>query len=139
MAQHAARVRARFADVDTCPEEFLLWFHHAPWDRAMRSGRTLWDELCVRYGAGVAAARRSWDSLALHVDGARRRHVAALLRVQELEARWWRDACILYFQTFSRRPAPPGFAPGATLEESMSIQHVYVPGIRNVPVFHGQR
>jgi alpha-glucuronidase len=142
VAQYAEPVRARFASRDGCPENLLLWFHHAPWDWRMRSGRTLWDELCAKYQAGVefvVSARATWDSLAAHVDGARHRQVAALLAVQEREARWWRDACILYFQTFSRRPAPPGFEPGATLEEYMRIQHFYVPGIRNVPVFHGQR
>jgi alpha-glucuronidase len=108
----------------------------------MRSGRSLWEELCREYEAGVAfvrSLRALWDDLAPGVDGARHHHVAALLRVQEAEARWWRDACVLYFQTFSQRPVPGDFRPAATLEEYMSVQHYYVPGIRNVPVLHGQR
>ena len=77
----------------------------------MRSGRTLWDELCHRYSAGVAAVaemRQTWEAVAPLVDAARAAHVRALLAIQEEEARWWRNACLLYFQTFSQRPLPPG-------------------------------
>jgi alpha-glucuronidase len=64
------------------------------------------------------------------VDGARFRHVAALLTVQEREARWWRDACLLYFQTFSKREIPPELErPRGTLSEYRAIRHYFVPGI----------
>jgi alpha-glucuronidase len=104
-------LREQFADVATCPENLLLWFHHLPWDHRLSSGRTLWDELCHRYDAGVDAVRRmqaTWDAAAAFVDAARHAHVQRLLAVQEQEARWWRNACLLYFQTFSRRPLPGG-------------------------------
>ncbi|HZU82587.1 MAG TPA: alpha-glucuronidase family glycosyl hydrolase, partial [Polyangiaceae bacterium] len=131
--QYAPPVRDRFADVDACPEELLLWFHHVPWDRRMRSGRTLWDELCHRYSAGVAFVERAgaiWASLAPSVDAGRHAHVAALLRVQAGEARWWRDACILYFQGFSRRPVPAGYdPPRGTLDGYMKLEHHFVPGV----------
>jgi alpha-glucuronidase len=142
VAQYAEPLRSLFSDRAACPENLLLWFHHVPWNAKMRSGRTLWDELCHEYEAGVAfvgSMRSTWEELAPFVDGARHRHVAALLEVQEAEARWWRDACVLYFQTFSRRPVPGDFRPAATLEEYIRVQHYYVPGIRNVPVLHGQR
>jgi alpha-glucuronidase len=105
-------LRETFADPATCPENLLLWFHHLPWDhRIASSGRTLWDELCHRYDRGVAAVRRmqaTWDGVAPFVDSARHGHVRRLLAIQEQEARWWRNACLLYFQTFSRRPLPAG-------------------------------
>ena len=104
-------LREMYAGVDTCPENLLLWFHHVPWDHMMRSGRTLWDELCHRYSAGVDAVHRTqatWDALVAHVDSARHGHVRRLLAIQEQEARSWRNACLLYFQTFSRRPLPSG-------------------------------
>lgn len=99
----------------------------------MRSGRTLWDELCFKYNLGVEEARRmrqTWDSLAGYVDSARFEHVQALLKIQEKEACWWRDACLLYFQTFSRLPIPAEYEPPAeSLEYFRSLKHYYVPGI----------
>jgi alpha-glucuronidase len=131
--QYAPGIRERFGAIETCPEELLLWFHHVPWGRPLSSGRSLWDELCHRYQSGVQrvrAMRGSWSSIEGLVDGARHRHVAALLRIQEHEAKWWCDACLLYFQTFSRRPFPTGSEPPAhTLDEYRRIRHHHVPGI----------
>ena len=130
---YAPAVAATFGSIERCPEEFLLWFHHVAWDRRMRSGRTLWDELCHRYQSGVDAVRamgRTWASVETLVDQRRHAHVAELLQIQEKEARWWRDACLLYFQTFSRRPLPVGCeASTQTLDEFMRIRHHHVPGI----------
>jgi alpha-glucuronidase len=121
VSQYHPPVRARFADLRTCPEKFLLWFHHAPWDWRARSGRTLWDELALHYQRGVEwvrGARKSWDSLAGVIDPERHAEVAKKLAIQERDAAWWRDSCLLYFQTFSKRPLPPGVEkPQHTLEE----------------------
>jgi alpha-glucuronidase len=74
----------------------------------------------------------TWAGLAGFVDSARYEHVSGFLRIQEQEARWWRDACILYFQTFSKRPLPPGYeAPKKSLEEYSALRHYFVPGIHN--------
>jgi alpha-glucuronidase len=133
VAQYAAPLRDRLARIDTCPEALLLWFHHVAWDHVMRSGRTLWEELCHRYSAGVDSVRamqRTWESLEGFVDAARHGHVRALLRIQEKEARWWRDACLLYFQTFAQQPIPTAYEPpSGSLDYFMRIKHHYVPGI----------
>ena len=133
LEQYRPEATARFARIDTCPEELLLWFHHVPWDHPMRSGRTLWEELCVTYQAGVewvGVARRTWDSLARFVDRERFSEVRALLAMQESEAVWWRDACLSYFQTHARRAFPAGIpAPARTLAEYRALQERYVPGI----------
>ena len=133
-SQYFSPYRARISSLDTCPEELLLWFHHVPWQHRMKSGRTLWDELCVRYNDGVESVsqmRQTWDSLAGLVDDARFEHVRALLRIQEKEARWWRDACLLYFQTFSRLPIPPEVEqPAETLDYYKNLTRYYVPGTR---------
>ena len=132
VAQYAPELGARYASRADCPEALLLWFHHVPWQERLRSGRTLWDELCYRYQAGVEAVRgfqATWAGLSERVDAARAIHVRALLRIQEQEARWWRDACLAYFQTFSRRALPAGVEPPEkTLEEYQRILHHYVPG-----------
>jgi len=131
VSQYCSPYRELVGNLATCPDELLLWFHHVPWTYPMQSGRTLWDELCDKYQTGIESVRHMqqiWDSLADFVDEARFKHVQTLLRIQEKEARWWRDACLLYFQTFSRLPIP-GDPPAESLEYYMRLEHYYVPGI----------
>lgn len=121
VSQYHPPVRDRFASLTTCPEKFLLWFHHVPWDYRCRSGRTMWDELALRYQRGVdwvRATRKEWDGLTGVIDPERHAEVAKKLTIQERDAVWWRDAVLLYFQTFSKRPLPAGVEkPQKTLEE----------------------
>ena len=121
VAQYSPAVRAVFADPARTPEKYLLWFHHVPWDRRMRSGRTLWDELALKYQRGVdwvRSTRKDWDALSGVIDGERHAAVKRKLEIQERDAVAWRDACLLYFQTFSKRPLPAGVEkPQKTLEE----------------------
>lgn len=126
--------REELENLETCPENLLLWFHRVRWLHRMKSGRTLWDELCFMYNRGVARVRQmqaDWESLISFVDSARFQHVEALLKVQEREACWWRDACLLYFQTFSGLPIPAEYEqPRESLETYRTLKHYYVPGIR---------
>lgn len=132
VAQYAPAVAEVFGDARQTPEQFLLWFHHVPWDHPMRSGRPLWDELVHRYGRGVAyvhAMRGQWDGLAGKIDAGRHAQVASFLAIQEQEAQWWRDASIAYFQEFSGRPLPPGEAPPAhALDYYQALEFPYAPG-----------
>ncbi len=125
VSQYYPPVRDRFANLATCPDKFLLWFHHLPWDYRMRSGRTLWDELCLHYQRGVdwtVKARKEWATLAGKIDPERYAAVAKKLAIQEHDAKWWRDACLLYFQTFSKRPFPAGVEkPRRTLDEIKAL------------------
>ena len=133
VSQYFPPVRRRFANRDSVPETLLLWFHRVGWKERLRSGRTLWEELVHRYNAGIETVRwmqRTWDSLEGKIDEERFRDVQAFLRIQEKEARWWRDASLLYFQTFSRLPIPEGYEkPEHTLEYYMSLEFPYAPGI----------
>jgi alpha-glucuronidase len=132
LEQYAPEVRKIFGDPATCPEEFLLWFHHLPWDHKMASGKTLWDELCYRYQSGVDSVRgmqRTWNSVKSSIDPERFAHVQMLLNIQVKEAVWWRDACLVYFQTFSKRPFPAGVEkPEHTLEYYKSLAFPFAPG-----------
>lgn len=132
VAQYAPAVAAHFGDQATVPDEYLLWFHHLSWDHRMASGRTLWDELVVRYSRGVErvrAMREAWGGLNRFVDAERFAEVSAFLRIQEEEAQWWRDASIAYFQSLSRRPLPAGTAPPRhSLEHYRAIDNRYAPG-----------
>ena len=123
---------AIYADPKKTPENLLLWFHHVSWDRRMSSGRTLWDELVYHYDHGVATVkemRRTWDAQRDRVDPERFAQVAAFLAIQEQEAQWWRDACVAYFQSISKRPLPAGSAPPAhPLEYYEALTFPYAPG-----------
>lgn len=115
-----------YNDINTCPEEVLVWFHHVPWDFKMKSGRTFWDELCHKYDDGVQEARRFlkiWDTMEPYIDTQRFDDVQRKLRIQVRDAEWWRDACLLYFQTFSHRPIPSDMEhPVHNLDEMMKFR-----------------
>ena len=114
-----------YNDINTCPENLITWFHHVPWDHKMKSGRTFWDELCHQYDEGVHEARRFltvWDAMQPYVDAQRFSEVQRKLRIQARDAEWWRDACLLYFQTFSHRLIPQDMEhPVHNLEEMMQF------------------
>ncbi len=122
-----------FNDPQQCPENLLLWFHHLPWHHPMKSGRTLWDEMCILYQQGVTGAEAYvtyWETLSGRIDDEQFGHVRQLLKIQAQEARWWKDACLLYFQTYSRRPFPEGVEkPEHDLDYYRGLKFYYVPGI----------
>jgi alpha-glucuronidase len=132
LAQYAPEVRKQYEDINTCPEEFLLWFHHVPWNYKLKTGRTLWDELCYKYNIGVDSVRwmqKQWDAQKNMVDKERYEQVKMLLNIQEKEAVWWRDACLLYFQTFSKMPIPAQYEkPKQTLEYYKELKFPFAPG-----------
>jgi alpha-glucuronidase len=111
---------------ESCPEDLLLWFHHVTWQHKMRSGRTLWEELCYKYNEGVQSVRdfqRIWDEVEPYVDMERFQDVQKRLRTQSRDAVWWRDACLLYFQQYARRPIPYELErPQHNLEDMMRFQ-----------------
>lgn len=132
LAQYAPEVQQQLKDVNTTPEEYLLWFHHVPWTFKMKSGRNLWEELCYKYYAGVdsiKAIQQQWNSVKGMVDEERFRQVQMLLDIQVKEAIWWRNACLLYFQTFSKMPIPAQYEkPDQTLEYYKSLRFPFAPG-----------
>lgn len=134
LAQYAPEVEKRFSNLDTCPEEYLLWFHHLPWDHQLRNGRTLWDGLGMKYQQGVDQVRtmiNTWEEMEPYVDEFRHHQVSQLLDIQLKEAKWWRDACMLYFQTYSKMDFPKEMEkPENTLEHYRSLQFPFAPGIR---------
>jgi alpha-glucuronidase len=109
VSQYHEPLASQFNDPKTCPDIYLLWFHHLPWDYKMKSGRTLWDEICYHYDEGVQQVRgfqKIWDKAQPYVDSVRFTAVQQKLRSQSSNAVLWKDACLLYFQQFSRMPIP---------------------------------
>jgi len=134
LEQYASGFRQKYADSDDCPLDLLLWFHHIPWDKKLRTGRTLWAELCLQYQQGVEKADSFlplWEQVKGEVDEERYRQVKMHLQIQAKEAKWWRDACLSYFQTFSKMDFPQGHPePAQALDYYLQISHPYAPGIR---------
>jgi alpha-glucuronidase len=133
VAQYFKPVRDIYENIGTCPENLLLWFHHVPWDYKLKSGKSLWDEMCLRYDSGVKSVRwlqSEWDKSKEFVDSERFEEVRALLIKQERDARIWKDGCILYFQTFSKRPIPEAVEkPEKTLDFYNNYRYTDIPGI----------
>lgn len=123
--QYHEPLASLYNDLDTCPEDLILWFHHVPWTHSMSSGRTLWDEICHRYDRGIKKVREYqalWADMKPFVNDFRWEAVNAKLQIQESDARWWRDACVQYFGEFSGMPVPADVGqPERSLEELKKI------------------
>ncbi|MCB1121532.1 MAG: alpha-glucuronidase, partial [Verrucomicrobiae bacterium] len=132
LGQYGPKVQALWSDPEAIDEKYLLWFHHVPWDFQMKSGRTLWDELCLTYQKGVDEVGRwidAWVTLQDSLDAQRHARVLAYLRRQYSDAEFWRDSCLSYFQTFSQRPIPEGVEkPEHDLDYYKHFQLYHVPG-----------
>ena len=108
VGQYPEPYRSMYDNIATCPEEYLLWFHHVPWNYKMKSGSTLWQELCMKYNMGVAMVevyRDYWHTSAKqYMKGHEQewQHTDSLLNVQLENAKEWRETCLKYFQTFSK-------------------------------------
>jgi len=125
VAQYHEPLASQFNDPETCPEIYLLWFHHLPWTYRMKSGRSLWDEICYHYEKGLLQVRqfqKVWDRVEPYVDARRFAEVQSKLRRHYRDAQIWKDACLLYFQQFSRLPIPYDIErPVNDLEDLMKI------------------
>ena len=106
VGQYPEPYRSQYDNIETCPEEYLLWFHHVPWTYKMKSGSTLWQELCMKYNMGVAMVevyRDFWHTSAKqYMKGHEQewQHTDSLLNVQLENAKEWRNTCLKYFQNY---------------------------------------
>ncbi|MGO4892026.1 alpha-glucuronidase family glycosyl hydrolase [Flavobacterium sp. W21_SRS_FM6] len=132
VSQYAPYWQEIFNDPKKTPDNLLLWFHHLPWDYTMASGKTLWVELVEHYYAGAAAVelmQAQWLGLKDKIEPNQFNQVRMALAIQVKEARWWRDACVLYFQGYSNMALPAGLEkPQHSLEYYQSLTFPYAPG-----------
>lgn len=132
VAQYAPEAAHIFDNLETCPEKDLLWFHHVSWDYKLKNGHNLWDGMALKYQEGVnqvKAMQETWNKTEKYVDSERFKEVKMLLNIQYQEAKWWRDACLLYFQQFSGKELPSGVEkPTQTLEYFQSLKFPFAPG-----------
>ena len=128
VAQYPETLAKQYDNIDTCPEEYLPCFHHVPWCHRMKSGRSLWDELCHHYDNGVRQVRdfqKIWDAAEKYIDAERFHEVQSKLKIQARDAVWWKDACLLYFQEFSGMPIP--YEIERPIHELKDLQKVHLP------------
>jgi alpha-glucuronidase len=128
--QYTPEARKAWMNPETCPLPYLLWFHHVPWSQKLSSGNSLWDELCHRFYSGadsVTWMQQQWAEVQQSIDPEIHADVTGRLKKQHKEAIWWRDAWLLYLQTFSRRPIPAKYAqPKQALDEIKASVDVYL-------------
>ena len=137
VAQYPEPLRTLYNNIVTCPENLLLWFHHVKWDHTMSNGLSLWDNLCYSYDRGVRQAREfvdTWMAVKPYVkEDVYQRQLTRFQR-QAKDAQWWRDACLLYFQTFANRPLPPDCpAPVHKLDDLMKY-HLDIDNYTSAPI-----
>nr|HQU86374.1 hypothetical protein [Pyrinomonadaceae bacterium] len=111
VSQYFPQVSSEYANLKTVPDKFLLWFQHITWNYRMKSGKTLWEELCLHYQTGVDWARktrRNWAKMKGVIDGERFERISRKLAIQERDAVWWKDASLSYFQSLNKLPFPKG-------------------------------
>jgi alpha-glucuronidase len=132
IAQYNNEVSKMWVDSSTCDEKYLLWFHHVSWQYKMKSGNNLWEELCYKYNEGVDSIKnieQQWIKQEKWVNAEQYNQVKQYLHIQVKDAEWWRDACLLYFQTFSQMPIPAKYPqPTKTLEYYKSLRFPFAPG-----------
>lgn len=133
ISQYFTNAAKQWQNIDSCPPEYLLWFHHVPWNYQLASGRNLWNELCYQYYTGTNKVKEmiaQWQTVKPYIDEERFIQVHQLLNVQYKEAIWWRNACLLYFQTFSKMPIPAEYEqPDKSLEYYKKLEFPFAPGI----------
>lgn len=135
VSQYFPEVAKQYGDINQVPEKYLLWFHRLKWSDKLRSGNTLWNELVNHYYDGVKSVdsmQFTWKGLDGKIDSDRHVEVTQLLKIQYDEAKWWRDACLLYFQSFSKLPLPADYEkPAHDLDYYLTKRFNFVPGIKN--------
>jgi len=129
LALYRPEVQQQWDNPETCDLNYLIWFHHLAWNQKLATGKTLWDEFCTRYYRGVEEVQwmqNEWAKVKNAVDAEMFEDVKGRLAAQHREALNWRDACVLYFQTFSKMPVPaPYQQPSRSLEEMKRIVEIY--------------
>ncbi len=122
-------LQKKWNNAATCDLNYLMWFHHLPWNHQLSTGKTVWNELMTRYYEGAKEVEKmseKWQTLANDIDSETFANVAGRLKIQEKEALWWRDACYLYFHTFTKQPLPHGLTPPQrTLEDVKKLEEIY--------------
>lgn len=89
-----------FENIETCPEELILFFHRLPYTYRLKSGKTIIQHIYDTHFEGVDQAIRlkeQWEKLNGMIDEKRFSHVLDRLKQQIDHAKEWRDVINSYF------------------------------------------
>lgn len=137
VAQYPEPLRTLYNNIKTCPENLLLWFHHVKWDHTMSNGLSLWDNLCYSYDRGVRQAHdfvTTWMAVKPYVKEDIYQRQLTRFQRQAKDAQWWRDACLLYFQTFANRPLPPDCPAPVHQLDALMKYHLDIDNYTSAPI-----
>ena len=137
VGQYPEPLRTLYNNIGTCPENLLLWFHHVKWDHTMSNGLSLWDNLCYSYDRGVRQAREfaaTWMAVKPYVKEDIYQRQLTRFQRQAKDAQWWRDACLLYFQTFANRPLPPDCPAPVHQLDALMKYHLDIDNYTSAPI-----
>lgn len=135
--QYPDQLYTLYNNIETCPEDLILWFHHVPWQYVMRNGLTMWDNLCYKYDEGMTLAEsfvKTWEQMRPYVDAERYASQLARFKRQARDAQWWHDACLLYFQTFNKLPFPADMRPCIFKLEDLMKYHLNIDNYTAAPM-----
>jgi len=137
VSQYPEPLASQYNDIRRCPEKYLLWFHHVGWTQKLTCGETLWNRLCHIYDEGVREAESfytTWQKMAPYIDAERYEQLRIRYERQAKDAWWWRDACLLYFQTFSKLPFPKDCPPARHDLETLKKYHLAIDNYTAAPI-----
>jgi alpha-glucuronidase len=137
VSQYPEPLASQYNDINRCPEKYLLWFHHVGWTQQLPCGETLWDRLCHIYDEGVREAESfytTWQKIGKYIDAERYQQLLIRYERQAKDAWWWRDACLLYFQTFSKQPFPKDCPPARHDLQTLMRYHLAIDNYTAAPI-----
>ena len=137
VSQYPEPLASQYNDINRCPEKYLLWFHHVGWTQQLPCGETLWNRLCHIYDEGVREAESfytTWQKMGKYIDAERYQQLLIRYERQAKDAWWWRDACLLYFQTFSNLPFPKDCPPARHDLQTLMQYHLAIDNYTAAPI-----
>jgi alpha-glucuronidase len=102
--QYNEPLKSKYDNLETCPDELLLFFHHVPYTHVLKSGKTVIQHIYDTHFEGYKAVEEfisKWKELASIIDKTVYEQVLERLNIQLDSARDWRDQVNTYFYRMS--------------------------------------
>jgi alpha-glucuronidase len=99
-AQYQPHVRDLYENLETCPEEMVLYFHRLPYDYKLKDGRTMLQYIYDTHFEGVEEVEgfiKTWESLKGKMPEEAYTQVRKRFDMQLENAKEWRDVINSYF------------------------------------------
>ncbi|KFA69519.1 hypothetical protein S40285_05666 [Stachybotrys chlorohalonatus IBT 40285] len=109
--QYPPEIAAMYEDIETTPDNLLLWFHHVPYTQVLKSGKTVIQHFYDAHYEGSAMAQTfvtAWQSLKDKIDQERYDHVLFRLVYQAGHSLVWRDSVNMFYFNKSSIPDEAG-------------------------------